>query len=100
MHISDVLGSVGFNLYDVNHDGTISKKELENMLRSIAAMMGAKARKKYSAKGLDQFIHNFVATTFYLYNKESDIGLTFEEFVAAARNDNEISQFFTLEILQ
>ena len=92
---------VGFNLYDVNHDGAISKPEMESMLRSLASVIATKGPNKYSVKGIDKFIHNFVTTTFYRYNKEdSDDGLSFEEFVAAAKGDKEIQRFFTLEVLQ
>jgi Ca2+-binding EF-hand superfamily protein len=94
-----LIDLVGFNLYDVNKDGIITKQEMANMLKAIASMMIG-SEEKYTSRGLDKFIHNFVATTFFLYNRDqSKEGLTFEEFENAAMKDEEIAQFFTLDIL-
>ncbi len=99
----DEITLVGFNLYDVNKDGYITKQEMENMLRTIASMLeinnAIKGKQQYSAKGIDQFIHNFVTTTFYLYNKDNTEGLSFKEFTVAAKQDLQVAQFFTLDVV-
>jgi len=85
--------SLTFSVYDLNKDGFIQREELEIILHLVTLVNNDK---KMTPEEEDRFITNFVNDTFEKYNVKKDNQLSFEEFVDAAKSNDQVAEFFTL----
>jgi Ca2+-binding EF-hand superfamily protein len=81
-----------FRVFDVNSDGTISKKEMKKLIKDMYGLLKSEdpniAAKKLVAK-----------TAFAEMDKDKDGKISQEEFVSACMGQQEISKMLALKIV-
>jgi len=84
-----------FEIYDLNGDGFIQRQELDKMLHMLAQKNHN--FDNWTQQEQNEWILNFVNSTFDEYDDNKDDKLSFEEFKKAAISRQDIAQIFTLE---
>eukprot|EP00013_Stygamoeba_regulata_P029738 CAMPEP_0177653046 /NCGR_PEP_ID=MMETSP0447-20121125/13499_1 /TAXON_ID=0 /ORGANISM="Stygamoeba regulata, Strain BSH-02190019" /LENGTH=205 /DNA_ID=CAMNT_0019156421 /DNA_START=235 /DNA_END=852 /DNA_ORIENTATION=+ len=81
--------SVAFNVFDMNHDGSIQRSELQRMMMTVASMT-------HEEGDLEKFVDEFVKRTFDEFDENHDDQLSLEEFSTAAKKRVDVCEYFTL----
>ena len=87
----EVLGKI-FRVFDVNSDGTITKKELTRLIKDMYGLLKTEDP-NIAAKDM------IAKTAFAEMDKNKDGKVTKEEFVAACLGQQEISKMLALKIV-
>ncbi|EAA08579.5 AGAP004258-PA [Anopheles gambiae str. PEST] len=83
-----------FSLYDINHDGKITREEMTDIVTAIYELMGAR-----DDGGTDEVnIKNKVDTIFQKMDTNQDGVITIEEFLDCCRKDQLISSSMGVEV--
>ncbi|XP_050544618.1 Kv channel-interacting protein 1-like isoform X1 [Daktulosphaira vitifoliae] len=77
-----------FGLYDLNKDGVITKKEMQDVVHSIYSMLGRHTNPQTD----DQTAKDHVDRIFHLMDKNNDGNVTLDEMVAWCSRDEGILQ--------
>ncbi|CAF0974937.1 unnamed protein product [Adineta ricciae] len=87
-NIEDRL-NLAFDMYDINEDGLLDKKEMRQIIKLIYKMNGHKCMKQDSPSG------QIVRTIMDRFDTDDDRKLTRDEFVQECLNNSDLRKFLT-----